>query len=62
MEKPGTHLFLSKNNSSEPTFPLKSLIRGFVVGISGLTGKEVRRFSLGKCKEETSKGRVYVYI
>lgn len=63
MEKPGTHPFLPKNNSSEPAFPLKSLIRGFVVGISGLTGREVRRFFSEKCKKETRAregGRVYV--
>lgn len=40
MGKPRTSLF-PKNNSDEPAFPLKSLIRGFVVGISNPT-------SLGK--------------
>lgn len=38
MGKPRTSLF-PKNNSDEPAFPLKSLIRGFVVGIPNLTEK-----------------------
>lgn len=43
-ESLGTSLF-PKNNSGEPAFPLKSLIRGSVVGIRSFNGRELGRSS-----------------